>query len=124
MRHTLHVLLLLLLCCFTSSFATAEHRCIFDRISRKHAPPMRAVVRELPSRGRGGTQVLTASVSGWAPIRFKVFSEDMNNPSKYCGAAGEHRPDLEGGVRVCQQQDVLTAEKSPSSWIRCFPSHT
>ncbi|RNE96538.1 leishmanolysin [Trypanosoma rangeli] len=112
MRHTLHVLLLLLLlCCCTTSFATAEHRCIFDRISRKAGPPMRAVVRELPGRERDGTQVLTASVADWAPLRFKVFSEDMNNASRYCTAAGELSLDLEGGIHACQQQDVLTAKK-------------
>ncbi|RNE95143.1 surface protease GP63, partial [Trypanosoma rangeli] len=44
-------------------------------------------------------------------IRFKVFSEDMNNASRYCTAAGESRPNMEGGTRVCRRKDVLTAEK-------------
>ncbi|RNF03126.1 surface protease GP63 [Trypanosoma rangeli] len=123
MRHTLHVLLLLLLllCCCTGSFAVAEHRCIFDRISRKAGPPMRAVVLELPSRERGVTQVLTASGPDWAPIRFKVSSEDMNNPSKYCTAAGDVRSDFEGGIRMCLQQDVLTAEKKFITLNRLIP---
>ncbi|RNE96875.1 leishmanolysin, partial [Trypanosoma rangeli] len=111
MRHTPYVLLLLLLCCCTGSFAAAEHRCIFDRISRKAGPPMRAVVRELPDRERDGTQVSTAFVSDWAPLRFKVFSEDMNNALKYCTAAGEFRSDMKVGLLLCRQQDVLTAEK-------------
>ncbi|ESL05425.1 leishmanolysin [Trypanosoma rangeli SC58] len=121
MRHTVHVLRLLLLCCCAGVFAAAEHRCIFDRISRKAGPPMRAIVRELPGRERGGMQVLTASVPDWAPIRFKVFSEDMNNSSRYCTAAGESRPDLEGGTRVCRRKDVLTAEKKSIILNQVFP---
>ncbi|RNF22370.1 leishmanolysin [Trypanosoma conorhini] len=113
MRHTLHVLLLLL-CCFAGFFAAAEHRCMFDHISRKAGPRRRALVRELPGRERGGAQVLTASVPGWAPIRFKVFSEAMNNPSKYCTVAGETRSDFTGGTVVCRQQAVFTDEKKPS----------
>ncbi|RNF03851.1 GP63 group I member a protein [Trypanosoma conorhini] len=122
MRHTLHVmLLLLLLCCLAGPFAAAEQRCMFDRISRKAGSRRRSLVLELPDRERGGAQVLTASVSGWAPIRFKVFSEDMNNPSKYCTAAGETRPDLAGGTLVCRQQDVFTDEKKSIILNRVLP---
>ncbi|RNE98457.1 GP63 group I member a protein [Trypanosoma rangeli] len=122
MRHTPYVLLLLLLlCCFTGCFAATEHICIFDRISRKAGPPLRAIVRELPDRERGGTQVLTASVSDWAPIRFKVFSEDMNNPSKYCTAAGDFRSDLLARTLFCRQQDFFTAEKKSIILNRMLP---
>ncbi|ESL05308.1 surface protease GP63 [Trypanosoma rangeli SC58] len=35
----------------------------------------------------------------------------MNNPLKYCTAAGVSRSDLRGRILLCRQQDVLTAEK-------------
>ncbi|RNE95726.1 leishmanolysin [Trypanosoma rangeli] len=126
MHHTPYILLLLLLllCCFTASFAAAEHRCIFDRISRKAGPPMRAVVRELPGRERDGTQVFAAFVSDWAPIRFKVFSRDMNSASRYCTAAGESRPDMGGRIRVCRRNDVLTAKKKSIILSRLLPRAT
>ncbi|RNE99945.1 leishmanolysin, partial [Trypanosoma rangeli] len=45
----------------------------------------------------------------------------MNNASRYCTAAGESRPDMEGGTCVCRQQDVLTAEKKSIILNQMFP---
>ncbi|RNF19579.1 surface protease GP63 [Trypanosoma cruzi] len=101
----------LLLCCFSGSVAVAEHHCISDEIEKKVGPRTTAVVLELPTRESGVMWALTASDPEWAPIRFQVFTEDLNDPSKYCTAEGQIRPDFTGGTVECKREDILTKEK-------------
>ncbi|PWV18491.1 putative surface protease GP63 [Trypanosoma cruzi] len=110
MRHTL-LLLVPLLCCFSGSVAVAEHHCISEEIENKVGPRTTAVVLELPTRESGMMRAMTASAPEWAPIRFKAFTEDLNNPLKYCTAEGQIRPDFTGGTVVCRKEDILTKEK-------------
>ncbi|ESS55029.1 surface protease GP63 [Trypanosoma cruzi Dm28c] len=110
MRHTM-LFQVLLLCCFSGSFAIAEHHCISDEIEKKVGPRTTAVVLELPTRGGGMMRALTASDPEWAPIRFQVFTEDLKDPSRYCTAEGQIRPDFTGGTVECKREDILTKEK-------------
>ncbi|KAF8295947.1 putative surface protease GP63 [Trypanosoma cruzi] len=110
MRHTM-LFQVLLLCCFSGSVAVAEHHCISDEIEKKVGPRTTAVVLELPTREIGMMRAMTASDPEWAPIRFQVFTEDLNDPSKYCTAEGQIRPDFLGGTVECKEKDILTEEK-------------
>ncbi|RNC32649.1 GP63 group I member a protein [Trypanosoma cruzi] len=110
MRHTL-LFLVLLLCCVSGSVAVAEHHCISDEIKKKVGPRTTAVVLERRTRGGGMMRALTASAPDWAPIRFQVFTEDLNDPSKHCTAEGQIRPDFTGGTVECNREDILTKEK-------------
>ncbi|KAF8279824.1 putative surface protease GP63 [Trypanosoma cruzi] len=110
MRHTL-LFQVLLLCCFSGSVAVAGHHCISDEIEKKVGPRKTAVVLELPTRGSGMMRALTASDPEWAPIRFQVFTEDLKDPSRYCTAEGQIRPDFTGGTVECKGEDILTEEK-------------
>ncbi|KAF5226102.1 surface protease GP63 [Trypanosoma cruzi] len=110
MRHTL-LLLVLLLCCVSASVAVAEHHCISDEIEKRVGPRTTAVVLELPTRGGGMVRAMTASDPEWAPIRFKFFTEDLNDPSKHCTAEGQICPDFLGGTVECKREDILTEEK-------------
>ncbi|EAN87821.1 putative surface protease GP63 [Trypanosoma cruzi] len=110
MRHTL-LFQVLLLCCVSGSVAVAEHHCISDEIEKKVGPRTTAVVLELPTRESGMMRAMTASDPEWAPIRFQVFTEDLNDPSKYCTAEGQIRPDFTGGTVECKEKDILTEEK-------------
>ncbi|PBJ68896.1 surface protease GP63,metallopeptidase [Trypanosoma cruzi cruzi] len=110
MRHTM-LFQLLLLCCVSGSVAVAEHHCISDEFEKKVGPRTTAVVLELPTRGGGMMRALTASAPEWAPIRFQFFTEDLNDPSKYCTAEGQIRPDFAGGTLECKEKDILTKEK-------------
>ncbi|RNF15776.1 GP63 group I member a protein [Trypanosoma conorhini] len=103
--------ILLLLCCANVGLVHAERRCIVDELANKSGPLTTVVELELPNRDRGMAQFFTASVKGWAPIRIMVFTEDLSNPSKYCIAAGESRPDFTGGTLVCENYDIFTPEK-------------
>ncbi|EKF30143.1 surface protease GP63, putative,metallopeptidase, putative, partial [Trypanosoma cruzi marinkellei] len=127
MCHTLQ-LLVLLLCCVSGTVAAAEHHCISDEIEKKVGPRTKAVVLELPTRERGMIQALTASASEWAPIRFQVFAEDLEDPSKYCTAEGQIRPDFTGGTVECKKEDIFTPEKRSillkSLLPRAFKMHT
>ncbi|RNC43517.1 GP63 group I member a protein [Trypanosoma cruzi] len=105
------LLLVLLLCCVSGSVAVAEHRCISDEIEKKVGPQTTAVVLELPTLESGMIRALTASDPDWAPIRFQFFTEDLNDPSRYCTAEGQIRPDFTGGTVECKEEDILTEEK-------------
>ncbi|EAO00007.1 putative surface protease GP63 [Trypanosoma cruzi] len=70
-----------------------------------------AVVLELPTRGGGMMRAMTASAPDWAPIRFQFFTEDLNDPSRYCTAEGQIRPDFTGKTVECKSEDILTEEK-------------
>ncbi|EKF26783.1 surface protease GP63, putative,metallopeptidase, putative [Trypanosoma cruzi marinkellei] len=127
MRHTLQ-LLVLLLCCVSGSVNVAEHHCISKEIEKKVGPRTTAVVLELPTRGRGMMRALAASDDEWAPIRFQVFTEDLNDPTKYCTAEGQLRPDFFGGTVECKEKDILTEEKKSiilnSLLPRAFKMHS
>ncbi|EAN91657.1 putative surface protease GP63 [Trypanosoma cruzi] len=110
MCHTL-LFQVLLLCCFSGSVAVAEHHCISEEIEKKVGPRTTAVVLELPTRESGMLRALTASAPEWAPIRFKFFTEDLKDPSKYCTAEGQIRPDFTGETVECKREDILTEEK-------------
>ncbi|EKG01091.1 surface protease GP63, putative,metallopeptidase, putative [Trypanosoma cruzi] len=110
MRHTL-LFQVLLLCCVSGSVAVAEHHCISDEIEKKVGSRTTAVVLELPTRESGMMRALTASAPEWAPIRFQFFTEDLNDPSKYCTAEGQILPDFTGGTVECKREDILTEEK-------------
>ncbi|RNC49958.1 GP63 group I member a protein [Trypanosoma cruzi] len=56
-------------------------------------------------------RALTASAPEWAPVRFQLFTEDLNDPSRYCTAEGQIRPDFTGGTVECKERDILTEEK-------------
>ncbi|EKF27974.1 surface protease GP63, putative [Trypanosoma cruzi marinkellei] len=127
MRHTL-LFLVLLLCCVSGSVAVAEHHCISEEIEKKVGPRTTAVVLELPTRENGMMRALTASAPEWAPIRFHVFTEDLNDPTKYCTAEKQMRPDFIGGTLECKKKDILTKEKKSiilnSLLPRAFRMHT
>ncbi|EKF28536.1 surface protease GP63, putative,metallopeptidase, putative [Trypanosoma cruzi marinkellei] len=110
MCHTLQ-LLVLLLCCVSGSVVAAEHHCISEEIEKKVGPRTTAVVLELPTRENGMMRALTASDPDWAPIRFQVFTEDLNDPSKYCTDTKQMRPDFLGETVECRKRDILTTEK-------------
>ncbi|KAF5214545.1 hypothetical protein ECC02_012846, partial [Trypanosoma cruzi] len=127
MRHTL-LFQVLLLCCVSGSVAVAEHHCISEEIENKVGPRTTAVVLELPTRESGMMRALTASAPEWAPIRFQVFTEDLNDPSKHCTAEKQFRPDFIGGTLECNKRDILTKEKRSiilnSLLPRAFGMHT
>ncbi|EAN82567.1 putative surface protease GP63 [Trypanosoma cruzi] len=127
MRHTL-LFQVLLLCCVSGSVAVAEHHCISEEIENKVGPRTTAVVLELPTRESGMMRALTASAPEWAPIRFQVFTEDLNDPSKHCTAEGQICPDFTGGTLECNKRDILTKEKRSiilnSLLPRAFGMHT
>ncbi|KAF8290433.1 putative surface protease GP63 [Trypanosoma cruzi] len=110
MRHTL-LFQVLLLCCVSGSVAVAEHHCISEEIENKVGPRTTAVVLELPTRESGMMRALTASDPEWVSIRFQVFTEDLNDPSKHCTAEGQICPDFTGGTLGCKREDILTEEK-------------
>ncbi|RNF22133.1 putative surface protease GP63, putative,metallopeptidase [Trypanosoma conorhini] len=89
----------------------AEYRCMFDKIAPKVSELQTAVVRELPRTTAGGWQAYTAATPDWAPIRIKVFAEDLKNELRYCTQQGDVRPDFTGDLIRCQWPDVVTKEK-------------
>ncbi|KAF5215134.1 hypothetical protein ECC02_012202 [Trypanosoma cruzi] len=127
MRHTL-LFQAPLLCCVSASVAAAEHHCVSEEIENKVGPRTTAVVLELPTRESGMMRAMAASDPEWAPIRFQVFTEDLNDPSKYCTAEGQIRPDFTGGTVECKEKDILTEEKKSiilnSLLPRAFGMHT
>ncbi|KAK7198267.1 leishmanolysin, GP63 [Novymonas esmeraldas] len=48
----------------------------------------------------------------WAPIRIAVFMPDLEDPSRYCTALGQMRPDSGGSLVECTStDDILTEAK-------------
>ncbi|KEG15516.1 surface protease GP63 [Trypanosoma grayi] len=92
--------------------AADSHRCAFDEVRGKSGAVPFAVVREVPQKDQGAWQAYTLSVEKkWAPIRIKVFTEDMEDSLRYCTKAGEMRPNFRGHQVPCQAEDVLTEMK-------------
>ncbi|ESL11528.1 leishmanolysin [Trypanosoma rangeli SC58] len=104
-------LLLLLLWLAGGPCVIAEYRCMFDKIAPKWSELGTAVVRELPKARGDRWQAYTAAASDWAPIRIKVFAEDLKNRLRYCTAQGDIRPDFSGEMVRCQRSDIVTKEK-------------
>ncbi|KAF5216171.1 hypothetical protein ECC02_011071 [Trypanosoma cruzi] len=121
MRRFVSTVLLFLLWLAGGPCALAEHRCIFDRVALNCSQLQTAVVQELP-RGRAGAwQAYTVSTPDWAPIRIKVFAEDLKDTTKYCTVRGDVRSDFTGGRVLCRRQDVLTKEKMRIMVNRLLP---
>lgn len=48
----------------------------------------------------------------WRPLRIRAFYEDLLNPSRYCTAVGQQRPDFGGSLVSCSSgHDILTEKK-------------
>ncbi|PBJ81386.1 surface protease GP63 [Trypanosoma cruzi cruzi] len=121
MRRFVSTVLLFLLWLAGGPCALAERRCIFDRVALNLSQLQTAVVQELP-RGRAGAwQAYTVSTPDWAPIRIKVFAEDLKDTTKYCTVRGDVRSDFTGGRVLCRRQDVLTKEKMRIMVNRLLP---
>ncbi|EKF28819.1 surface protease GP63, putative, partial [Trypanosoma cruzi marinkellei] len=121
MRRFVSIVLLFLLWLAGGPCVLAEHRCIFDRVASNWSQLQTAVVQELP-RGRAGAwQAYTVATSDWAPIRIKVFTEDLKDTTKYCTVRGDVRSDFTGGRVLCRRQDVLTKEKMEIMVNRLLP---
>ncbi|CCW61442.1 unnamed protein product [Phytomonas sp. EM1] len=94
----------------------AGHRCIFDELQRSQLAAGASAVVETEDRGaprRQGAELhedIATSVS-WEPIRITVFTEDLDNDSRYCTQTGSLRPDFMGSTCVCEADDILTDEK-------------
>lgn len=119
-------LLLMMVVVYSACGGTAaEHQCGLDEV-RSDDSPWTAMIRELPRKGESGLQTYIAAApkegSGWAPIRIAVSTEDLDNPEKYCGKAGEKRPDFQGGVLLCTQDTIFTAEKKLDVVNRIIPT--
>lgn len=86
---------------------------MFDEVMKMSGLEQTAVVREVPRAGQGAWQTYTASTAGgaWAPIRIKVFTEDLNNRNKYCTRVGDVRSDFRRREINCTKDNILTAEK-------------
>ncbi|KEG06672.1 putative surface protease GP63 [Trypanosoma grayi] len=111
-----------LLLCSDESLALLEHLCIFDKLRRHGDVLPIAVVRETARKGEGLWHLFTAAVPGWAPIRIKVFTEDMKSPDKYCTKEGEMRPDFRGENVLCQKGDILTPERNATIINELIPA--
>ncbi|ORC86548.1 surface protease GP63 [Trypanosoma theileri] len=111
----------LLLCCTIACFASAEHRCIFDKIARKAGTPTTVVVREVPHQRSSGEQAMAISSSTWETMRFRVFTEDIENSSRYCTSASDVRPDFTGDIVQCTEGDVLTSAMRSAIMDRLIP---
>jgi len=73
---------------------------------------MKMTNNTLPHQLPPGNYVKRSAVTeNWSPIRITVFTEDLDDPSKYCTAAGQLRPDFLGHMVRCQQEDVFTGAK-------------
>ncbi|RNE96054.1 surface protease GP63, partial [Trypanosoma rangeli] len=113
-------LLLLAMCCAAGCLAAADRRA-FDEVLRRSVRPSTAVLREVPRRGQGAMQAYTVATAGdeddgWAPIRIKVFTEDLEKESRgrkkrYCEAAGDKCTNYLGATITCSITDVLSGEK-------------
>ena len=92
--------------------AHKEVRCGFDEleartIGTRVSGISRVVQPPLAQRSADAATRLAA----WQPIRIRVFTEDLQNPSKYCTKAGDVRPDFQGSTATCTKNDVLTDGK-------------
>ncbi|CCW71257.1 unnamed protein product [Phytomonas sp. Hart1] len=47
----------------------------------------------------------------WKPIRFSVFTKDLDDSSRYCTQPGEMKPNFRGSMIQCNSDNILTDEK-------------
>lgn len=50
-------------------------------------------------------------IGPFAKLRIGVFTEDLNDPRKFCSVAGDVRPDFKGSKITCAETNILTPEK-------------
>ncbi|PBJ80648.1 surface protease GP63 [Trypanosoma cruzi cruzi] len=95
--------LLLLLCTGGSLVIAVPHHCVFDRLPRN--------VGEVTGGEEPASPVTVSVGSDWAPLRIKVFADDLEGLGGFCTRAGEHVNMFFGKEMVCQEEDILTEEK-------------
>lgn len=95
-----------------------KHRCLFDEMMQKKSGRLpTVVVREVPRKGHGAMQAYTVATaddndnSEWKPIRFKVFTNALNDTNRYCNETGVLRPSFVSKNMMCGSADILTPEK-------------
>lgn len=93
------------------------HHCGFDALHARTRNTRvigvsRVVQPALPERNIDAVAIPAAdSSAAWQPIRIRVFTEDLDHSNKYCMAAGQSRPNFEGGKVTCTSDDILTSGK-------------
>ncbi|CCW72227.1 unnamed protein product [Phytomonas sp. Hart1] len=94
----------------------AGHRCIFDKMQRLQLATGTSAVPEVGDRGAPPRQ--GAEQHGWftppdlwEPIRISVFTEDLDDSSRYCTQPEEMKPNFKGSMMQCNSDNVLTDEK-------------
>ncbi|CCW71256.1 unnamed protein product [Phytomonas sp. Hart1] len=92
------------------------HRCIFDEMQRLQLATGTSAVPEVRDRGtpqgQGAEQHGSPTATdSWKPIRISVFTEDLDDSSRYCTQPGEMKPDFRGSMIQCNSDNVLTDEK-------------
>ncbi|PWV01247.1 putative surface protease GP63 [Trypanosoma cruzi] len=95
--------LLLLLCTGGGLVIAVPHHCVFDRLPRN--------VGEVTGGEEPASPVTVSVGSDWAPLRIKVFADDLEGLGRFCTRAGEHINMFFGKEMVCQEEDILTEEK-------------
>ncbi|KAF8302841.1 putative surface protease GP63 [Trypanosoma cruzi] len=95
--------LLLLLCTGGGLVIAVPHHCVFDRLPRN--------VGEVTGGEEPASPVTVSVGSDWAPLRIKVFADDLEGLGGFCTRAGEHINMFFGKEMVCQEEDILTEEK-------------
>ncbi|KAF8281493.1 putative surface protease GP63 [Trypanosoma cruzi] len=95
--------LLLLLCTGGGLVIAVPHHCVFDRLPRN--------VGEVTGGEEPASPVTVSVGSDWAPLRIKVFTDDLEGLGGFCTRAGEHVNMFLGNEMVCQEEDILTEEK-------------
>ncbi|PWU83177.1 putative surface protease GP63 [Trypanosoma cruzi] len=95
--------LLLLLCTGGGLVIAVPHHCVFDRLPRN--------VGEVTGGEEPASPVTVSVGSDWAPLRIKVFTDDLEGLGGFCTRAGEHVNMFFGKEMVCQEEDILTEEK-------------
>nr|AEU04531.1 glycoprotein 63 [Trypanosoma carassii] len=110
MRSTFSTAVLLLVLWSTECSALLEYRCIHDKITREwDKKNSTAYILPLTSGDQKGAD---AAGDAFAPIRIKVFSEDINNASRYCTSEGQSRPTFKDtSLATCSSHDILTSAK-------------
>ncbi|CCW71261.1 unnamed protein product [Phytomonas sp. Hart1] len=92
------------------------HRCIFDEMQRLQLATGTSAVPEVRDRGtpqgQGAEQHGSPTApDSWKRIRISVFTEDLDDSSRYCTRPGEMKPDFSGSMLLCDSDNILTDEK-------------
>ncbi|CCW69207.1 unnamed protein product [Phytomonas sp. Hart1] len=92
------------------------HRCIFDELQRLQLATGTSAVPEVRDRGapqRQGAEQHGSSIApdSWEPIRISVFTQDIDDSSRYCTQPGEMRHNFIASKIKCNYNSVLTDEK-------------